>query len=314
MSHISYYELLEVPRGATDVEIKKAFRKLAMRWHPDKNPDCVEEASKRFQNIGEAYDVLSDAKKRAVYDQYGYEGLIDGIESNHSDAYSYKNNAQELFDKFFGASNPFASFGFGDAAPFATKLNKAELKKPEPAVHNLECTLTELYRGCSKKFVITRKRFGPDGELRDDQKSLTINVKPGWKKGTKITFPGEGDESSSFLAQDVEFVIQEGGGDAAYQRDGNNLIYTHKISLADALTDCSLQIPTLDGRVISIACPEVVSPVYEKLIVGEGMPISKRPGSKGDLIVKFHILFPKYLNGVKRNKIRELLANEELQN
>lgn len=70
-----------------------------MRWHPDKNPDQVEEASKKFQSIGEAYDVLSDAKKRAVYDQYGYDGLIDGVESNHSDAYSYKNNAQELFDK-----------------------------------------------------------------------------------------------------------------------------------------------------------------------------------------------------------------------
>jgi DnaJ-class molecular chaperone len=73
-----------------------------MRWHPDKNPDCAEEASKKFQNIGEAYDVLSDAKKRAVYDQYGYEGLIDGVEKDTA-AYSYQNNAQELFDKVYFA-------------------------------------------------------------------------------------------------------------------------------------------------------------------------------------------------------------------
>ena len=100
----------------------------------------------------------------------------------------------------------------------------------------------------------------------------------------------------------------------AYVRDGNNLVYTHKISLSDALTDCSLQIPTLDNRVISVACPEVVSPFYEKTVGGEGMPISKKPGQKGDMVVKFHILFPKYLNGQKRTKIRELLAGEELLN
>ena len=78
------------------------------------------------------------------------------------------------------------------------------------------------------------------------------------------------------------------------------------------MTDCSLQIPTLDKRVLSIACPEVVSPYYEKVVVGEGMPISKKSdGSKGDLIIKFNIQFPKYLNGTKRNKLREILANED---
>ncbi len=109
------------------------------------------------------------------------------------------------------------------------------------------------------------------------------------------------------------FVIQEKeNSDPGYAREGHNLIYTYKITLMDALTDCSLQIPTLDQRIISIACPEVVSPFYEKVIPNEGMPITKTPGKKGDLIVRFHILFPKYLDGSKRAKIRELLANEEL--
>jgi DnaJ homolog subfamily B member 4 len=109
------------------------------------------------------------------------------------------------------------------------------------------------------------------------------------------------------------FVIQElANSDVGFAREGNNLIYTHKISLMDALTDCSLQIPTLDQRIVSIACPEVVSPFYEKIVPGEGMPIAKTPGQKGDLIIRFHILFPKYLDGSKRTKLRELLANEEL--
>jgi DnaJ-class molecular chaperone len=317
MSEFDYYDILAVAKNASDVDIKKSYRKLAMKWHPDKNPDNIEEAASKFQLIGEAYDVLSDPEKRAIYDQYGYEGLRDGIPDENGEttgAYTYQRNAQEIFESFFGTKNPFATFGF-ESAPFASKLNKAGPAKGKPVVFNLECTLKELYNGCLKKFSITRKRFDPAGELVDTEKTLNINIKSGWKKGTKITFVNEGDEAPNTIAPDIVFVIQEKeNSDPGYKRDGHNLIYTHKISLSDALTDCSLQIPTLDQRIISLACPEVVSPFYEKLIPGEGMPITKGEKQKGDLIIRFHILFPKYLNGVKRTKIRELLANEELQN
>jgi DnaJ homolog subfamily B member 4 len=319
MSELNYYEVLEVPKGAKSDEIKKAYRKLAMKYHPDKNPDSIEEASKRFQEIGEAYDVLSDPSKRAIYDQYGIEGLRDGdidINGERSSAYAYKNNAYEIFEKFFGTSNPFATFGFTEATPFASKLNKPEPVKPNPVVYPLECTLTELYSGATKKLSITRKRIGQNGEQYDDSKVIAIKVKPGWKSGTKVTFPNEGDEVKGWLPQDVVFVIAEKEDIKTkdFQRDGNNLVYTYKISLSDALTECSLQIPTLDSRIISIAAPEVISPDYEKTVVGEGMPLSKDPSVKGDLVIKFHILFPKYLNGTKRLKLREILANEELYN
>lgn len=106
--------------------------------------------------------------------------------------------------------------------------------------------------------------------MRDDTKNLVINIKPGWKKGTSVSFVNEGDEAPNTIAPDLVFVIQEkGNSDPGYQREGNNLIYTYKISLLEALTDCSLQIPTLDQRIISIACPEVVSPFYEKLVIGK---------------------------------------------
>lgn len=79
MSELNYYDILEVQKNSTDAEIKKAYRKLAMKWHPDKNPDNAEEAAKKFQEIGEAYDVLSDMEKRAIYDRFGYEGLKNGV-------------------------------------------------------------------------------------------------------------------------------------------------------------------------------------------------------------------------------------------
>lgn len=317
MAEVEYYEILSVAKNASDVDIKKSYRKLAMKWHPDKNPDNAEDAAVKFQLIGEAYDVLSDPEKRAIYDQFGYEGLRDGIPDENGEttgSYTYQRNAQEIFESFFGTKNPFATFGF-ESAPFASKLNKAGPAKGKSVIFNLECTLKELYNGCLKTFSITRKRFDPAGELVDTEKTLHINIKAGWKKGTKITFVNEGDEAPNTIAPDIVFVIQEKeNSDPGFVREGHNLIYTHKISLSDALTDCSLKINTLDQRIISIACPEVVSPFYEKLIPGEGMPISKGDRVKGDLIIRFHILFPKYLNGAKRTKMKELLANEELQN
>jgi DnaJ-class molecular chaperone len=157
--------------------------------------------------------------------------------------------------------------------PFASKLNKPGPKKPDPVTHQLLCTLQELYNGCTKKFNVTRKRFNDSGELVDEGKLLTIGVKPGWKKGTKITFPGEGDEGVGILPADIVFIIGE-QPDKSYSRDGNNLIYLYTLSLADALTDCSLLIPTLDGRQISVACPEVVSPYYEKVVTGSSNQVS----------------------------------------
>ena len=86
------------------------------------------------------------------------------------------------------------------------------------------------------------------------------------------------------------------------------MIYTAKLNLADAITDCSVEVPTLDGRVLSIPCPEVIAPGYEKAIPSEGMPISKKPGSRGDLIIRFSIIFPEYLSEDKKVQLRKLLS------
>jgi DnaJ-class molecular chaperone len=86
-----YYGVLELPRGATDVEIKKAYRRMALKYHPDKNPEISMDAGSKFQEIGEAYDVLSDKEKRAIFDQYGYEGLKDGADYKDGKNFSLKN-------------------------------------------------------------------------------------------------------------------------------------------------------------------------------------------------------------------------------
>ncbi|XP_013399016.1 dnaJ homolog subfamily B member 6 isoform X7 [Lingula anatina] len=131
MPSLDYYDVLEVSRSAPDAEIKKAYKKMALRWHPDKNPDRKEEAEKKFKEISEAYEVLSDAKKRDLYDRYGKDGLNDAdIDFGGYDTgfhFTFR-DPEEVFREFFGGRDPFEdffggfpSFGFmgGDMDPFA---------------------------------------------------------------------------------------------------------------------------------------------------------------------------------------------------
>ncbi|XP_015039421.1 dnaJ homolog subfamily B member 6 isoform X2 [Drosophila persimilis] len=129
---VDYYQVLDVARTATDGEVKKAYRKLALKWHPDKNPDNLDEANKRFRELSEAYEVLSDEKKRRIYDEYGKDGLGERGQSRNSHArHHYSTHdyddfdimggfpfvfrpPEEVFREFFGVNSPFADF-FRDA-------------------------------------------------------------------------------------------------------------------------------------------------------------------------------------------------------
>eukprot|EP00695_Tsukubamonas_globosa_P001273 TRINITY_DN2245_c0_g1_i1.p1 TRINITY_DN2245_c0_g1~~TRINITY_DN2245_c0_g1_i1.p1 ORF type:complete len:118 (+),score=28.01 TRINITY_DN2245_c0_g1_i1:105-458(+) len=108
-----YYQILGVNRDASDDEIKKAYRKLAMKYHPDKNPDNKEAAEKKFKQVAEAYEILSDSKKRAIFDQYGEEGLQGGMPGGApggaGGASYHFSDPNDIFRQFFGTSNPFES-------------------------------------------------------------------------------------------------------------------------------------------------------------------------------------------------------------
>ncbi|XP_060049810.1 dnaJ homolog subfamily B member 3-like [Erinaceus europaeus] len=122
---VDYYEVLGVPRQASSDAIKKAYRKLALKWHPDKNPENKEEAERRFKQVAQAYEVLSDAKKRDVYDRYGEAGVEDGgcgggsFQDSFPFVFTFRDPA-EVFREFFGGRDPFSFDFFGD--PFESML------------------------------------------------------------------------------------------------------------------------------------------------------------------------------------------------
>lgn len=142
MPEVNYYKSLELTKNCSDTDIKRAYRKLAMKWHPDKNLDNLEEAEKVFHEICEAFEVLNNKETRAIYDRYGYDGLVEGVpEEGNKAPYKYKGNSLDIFEAFFGTNNPFSAFGSSSSAPFADRLVKPGPSKPRPMLIDLPCNL-----------------------------------------------------------------------------------------------------------------------------------------------------------------------------
>lgn len=137
---------------------------------------------------------------------------------------------------------------------------------------------------------------------------LKIEVKPGWKKGTKITFEGKGDERPGTLPADVIFLIAE-KRHPLFKREDNDLVLAIEIPLIKALTGCTLSIPLLSGEKIGLSLDEIVYPGYERIIPGQGMPNPKEQGKRGDLRMKFRVTFPTHLSDEQRSDILSLLQD-----
>ncbi|KAI6681490.1 hypothetical protein NL676_035371 [Syzygium grande] len=242
---VDYYGILKVDKNATDDDLKKAYRKLAMKWHPDKNPNNKKEAEAKFKQISEAYEVLNDPQKRVIYDQYGEEGLKDMPppgSSGNSSGFNPR-NAEDIFAEFLGVDEISIRWGRRNVRGFGGGENifrtyseggGAMPRKPPPIESKLPCTLEELHSGSTRKMKISRTVMDANGRHTVETEILTIEVKPGWKKGTKITFPDKGNEQPNQLPADLVFVIDEKAHDV-YQRDGNDLILNHRVTLAEAI-------------------------------------------------------------------------------
>ena len=145
--------------------------------------------------------------------------------------------------------------------------------------------------------------------LKTEEEILKIDIKPGWKKGTKITFPGKGNQEAEASApDDLIFVVDE-KPHALFKRDGNDLVITQKILLVEALVGNTLNITTLDGRELTIQVTDVVKPKFVLVVPNEGMPISKELGKKGNLRIKFDVMFPSRLTTQQKYELKRILSN-----
>lgn len=345
-----YYAILGVSRNATDEELKKAYRRLALKWHPDRNKDNKKEAEEKFKDISQAYEVLSDPQKRQVYDQFGEEGLNGGVPGGAGGAggaggfsgfSGFNFDPRDLFSQMFGTSDfgtafreyggdgdggihfsfggmPGSGFSSGDffsrGNPRQRTSRRAE-PEPEPREQDpdverpLPVSVRDIYTGVTKKLKITRKIYDQSGNYSTEDKIVEVNIKPGWKAGTKIRYRKHGDQRPGHIPADIVFVLED-KPDKEYSREENDLIYHKDIPLVDALCGTRFVYKHLDGRNIQVFAPSVVSPETEIKYPGMGMPISKQPGTYGDLRIKFNIKFPKTLSAEDKASIRNMKCLE----
>ncbi|CAF0914333.1 unnamed protein product [Adineta steineri] len=302
MGSKDYYAILGVNQLASDDEIKRAYKQKALKHHPDKNRGDVD-AEKKFMDISEAYEILSDPYKRSLYDRFGSEELRNYLGTDPRT--HFRSSGNHYPD--YGATDPNSDYTYDPYNNYFVRY------KDPTTFYDLYVTLEEVNKGATRKMKITRKRFNAEHNTTvRDEKLLEIQIKPGWKEGTKITFEGEGDEGDeNTIAGDIVFIIRD-KPHPIFERSNSDLIYRVKLNIKQALLGTLIVIPFLDTNKPPYQLrshQEIVTPQTEKRFLNEGLPYPKDPSRRGDLIVKFDILFPKILSNEQRTLVDCCFSN-----
>lgn len=302
MDYKDYYKILGVSKSATEKEIKSAYRKLAQKYHPDRNPGN-QKAEDKFKEINEAHEVLGDPQKRAKYDQLGSSyaqweragrpgGGFDFGQWTSGRSGGTRVEYRDLNDLFGGGgfSDFFTSLfggGFGEPATRTStrRVRGADMEQP------VEVSLEEAYHGTER--TLTK------GERR-----LTVKIPPGARTGTKVRVAGEG--SLGQISGDL-FLVVNVRPHARFRREGDDLHVDMPIELYTALLGGEVRVPTLIGDVVLTIPPETQSGRTFRL-AGKGMPKLRQPNEHGDLYAHAVIRIPTQLTDAERKLITQLAA------
>lgn len=315
-----YYDTLEIKSDASEADIKKAFRKMSAKYHPDKNQGN-EEAHKRFVEINKAYGILADPEKRQIYDLRGSQGLEEHLNGGgQMDMWGNRRgqprgpNAQaeiavDLAELYNGAvkemsmqknviCNKCRGTGAKDGQMTKCKtcngkgvrLQKVTMGGGMSMQMQTHCdvcggkgtTHAESCPTCRGRKVLPTK------------KTLIVQIEKGMKDGQEIIFARESEQSPDYMPGDVIFVLKQ-SPHSTFKRDGNDLHTDLTISLKEAITGFSKRIRHMDGHFVDVSSNEIIQPFQVKKIAGQGMPIQGIPSSFGELHVRFVVELPKKL-------------------
>jgi len=229
------------------------------------------------------------------------------------DPYNYHGDAEKTFKEFFRMDFPFIDLVTAGSIPldaFVCARVSGVRPKNNPVKRDLWLSFEELYFGCTKKIMICKKILQPDGKSTFIQnKVLSVDIEKGSVGGQSITFPNEGDQDANFEPADVTFVYREVPHER-FSREGADLIQTMNVTLGEALTGTTVHVNTLDGRQFRVGIVHVIQPGYEKIIPKEGFPVRDKPYAKGNLILRFNIIFPKKLTMEEKYTIKKAFAKK----
>ena len=288
----SYYKILEVPKTASEDEIKKAFKKKAMKYHPDRNENDPK-AEEKFKDVNEAYAVLKDKDKRKKYDMFGAEGFR-------------KRYSQEDIFSGFDVNEILRNFGFGGGRGpsgfddmFDGRARAPRPRKGQDMVSDLTISFEEAAQGTEKMFTIDR-----GGRTED----TNVKVPRGISEGKKLRLAGKGYPGThGGPPGDLYFKVRV-LPHPVFKREGHDVVIEHPVNLTDALLGATIQVPTLDGEK-QVKVPAGTQPLTKLRLRGLG--IHNRRGNRGDHIVKIIVNLPKTLTP-EQSKLIESLKEQGL--
>jgi DnaJ-class molecular chaperone len=283
---MTHYDLLGVPRDASEEQIKKAYKKLAFQFHPDRNTDAG--ANSKFQEINEANEVLSDQVKRQAYDSQ-----LNGVNANAVQFH----DMNDIFRSFFGNN---AHMFQGQANHFFQAINK-----PPPIVKTLNLTMVQAYTGGS--FPIELERWNLVDNMRIDERlTVYVVIPPGIDENEIMTIQGNGNTINNTIKGDIKIHMKI-SNDTEYKRQGLDLVFRKTVTLKEALCGFEFDIKHINGKVLSFknaTNPFIIKPGFRKVIPEFGM---KRDNTVGNLVLEIHIVFPEQLSSDKIKNISEVL-------
>ena len=291
MPETDYYKLLGVSKSVPSDEIKKAYRKLALKYHPDKNKGN-KQAEEKFKQISEAYAVLSDAEKRKKYDMFG----AAGFQQRYSQEDIFKGFDIGDILKEFGLGGGRSRFSFGSGGPFGGQGRRQAPVKGSDLVYELALTLKEITTGTEK---IVAFQHG------DRSEKLTVKIPKGMLDGKKLRIAGKGEMSPYGGPPGDLYIKARLLKDPVYNLEGNDLHITHEIKLTEAILGTRINVPTLADKELSLKIPPGTRHKTKMRLPGHGLPHMN--GSKrGDLYVDIQVNVPKTLTEDQQRLIEQL--------
>jgi curved DNA-binding protein len=296
-----YYKILGVKKESSDAEIKKAYRKLAMKYHPD-HTKGDKSAEEKFKKISEAYAVLSDKDKRKEYDTFGSEGFHQRF--SQEDIFRGFDFG-DIFREFgFGGAESFGggggrrfNFGQGSAFNFGGGQQQARVKGSD-LVYELPLTLREVATGVSKTVS-----FQHQGR----SENLAVKIPKGLITGKQVRLAGKGNPSPYGGPPGDLYIKSKVLDDPKFNAQQYDLYLNHELKLSEAILGITVSVPTIDDKQLSLKIPPGTKPGTKMRLSGHGIPYMK-DNKKGDLYVRIQVKIPKNLTQEQQKLVEELAA------
>jgi DnaJ-class molecular chaperone len=334
MEKESHYDVLGVPKTASEAELKKAYRVLSLKYHPDRN--STSDAADKIRQINEAYEILSDSSKRRQYDaEQSGRGFLSGFHPgmgmpfSHMQSFDEMDDIHDIFKMFFGGVHggvpggggfpgvvPGGGFPgggggfpgiriFHSGGPPGGPIFHQHIQKPPPITKSVEITIEQAYYGCTLPLLI--ERWSMMGDLRvQEEETIYITIPQGVDDNEMIALKDKGNSINETCKGDVKIGIHV-VNETAFKRNGLDLIYKKSILLRDSLCGFSFEFKHLNGKTLNLnnkMNPTIVKPNYKKTVAGLGMI---RDGVYGNLVIEFDVEFPDSLSKEQIEAIGNIL-------